>query len=165
MLNVAGGNALEITNCHSYFSICSNGDIGEGGLQSTESVVFDPDRITELLCIEPFEKWKKGDRRKQVKDEKHPSAKYGFSCWSACYQTEPAIDAEEQCVNIIRALREKIPLLQEIKNEYDVGFSISVVPHIYNEETPVLVFNKEIIEFCYLTDTEIGIDLYVYDKE
>jgi len=34
-----------------------------------------------------------------------------------------------------------------------------------NEETPIIVINKEDIEFCYLTDTEIGIDLYVYDKE
>jgi len=164
-MHLSGGNAMETTNCHSYFSICSNGDIGEGGLQSTESGIFDPDKITELLCIEPFRKWKKGDRRKQVKDENYPSAKYGFSSWSACYQTEPVIDAEEQCVNIVRALKEKIPLLHKIKNEYDVAFNISVVPHIYNEETPILIFNKEVIEFCYLTDTEIEIDLYVFDKE
>ena len=156
---------MDKTTCHSYFAICSNGEISVGGLQSTEAGVFDPDRITKILCIEPFKKHKKGDRRKQVKDENHPSANYGFSSWSACYQTEPTLDAEEQCLSIVRELKGKVPFLLDIKKKYDVSFSIIIVPHIYNEETPALVISKEIIEFCYLTDTEIGIDMYVYDKE
>ena len=156
---------MEKTNCYTYFSICSNGEIGSGGLQSTEAGVFDPDVITKMLGIEPFRKRKKGDRRIGVRDENHPGARYGFSFWAACKQTEPAIDAEEQCVNIVRMLKEKIPLLLEIKKEYDVGFAIQIVPHIYNAEEPLIGFNSEIIEFCYLTGTEIGIDMYVYSED
>jgi hypothetical protein len=52
-----------------------------------------------------------------------------------------------------------------VEKKFDVSFGINIVPKIYNEETPSIVFNKEIIEFCYLIGAEIAIDLYVYDKE
>lgn len=90
---------------------------------------------------------------------------YPFTSWTACTQREPIFDVEEQCLSIVRLLRDKIPLLLEIKEEFNVSFVINIVPHIFNEESPGIVFGKEIIEFCYLTDTEIGIDLYVSDKE
>lgn len=66
---------------------------------------------------------------------------------------------------IVRLLKSKIPLLLEIRKTYKVTFCINIVPSIFNEETPVIAFNREIIEFCYLTNTEIGVDMYVYDKQ
>ena len=35
----------------------------------------------------------------------------------------------------------------------------------YGEEQPWMSFNKEIIEFCYLTGTTIAVDLYSYPEE
>ena len=152
--------AMDKTDCYSYFGICSNGIIKNGvGFIANSKSDFDPDYITDKLHIEPFDSNRMGTPRKNG----HGS--YPFSDWGACMQTEPAIDAEEQCVRIVRALKDKIPALLDIKKKFDVAFSLIIVPRIYNEETPVLCFNKEIIEFCYRTGTEIGIDLYVYDKD
>ena len=151
---------MEKSSCHSYFAICSNGVIESGvGFIANSNSDFDPEYITSKLKIEPYQTRKMGT----IRENGH--GKYPFSSWTACFQAEPAIDAEVQCMYILRILREKIPLLLEIKQEFDVVFCINIVPHIYNEEAPILCFNKEIIEFCYLTGTEIGIDLYVYDKE
>lgn len=147
------------TKCHTCFSITSNGEIQDKmGLVANSNGDFDPAYITEKLGIEPYKTMKKGTPRKS-------NGFYGFSDWIACYQDTPILDVEEQCMKIIRILNSKIPQLLEIRNEFDVSFSIVIVPHIYNEETPAFVFNKEIIEFCYITGTEIGIDMYVYDKE
>jgi len=150
---------MDKTSCHTYFTIGSSGVIeNEIGFVANENSDFDPEYITEKLQIEPFETRKMGSLRKDG------HGVYPFSGWTACYQDEPAIDAEEQCLKIVRALKDKIPLLLEIKKEIDVSFNINIVPHIYYEENPVICFNNEIIEFCYLTGTKIGVDLYVYDS-
>ena len=151
---------MDKTSCYSYFAVCSGGVIENGaGFIAHANSDFDPDYITEKLNINPYETKRKGTPRK------NGHGTYSFSAWTACFQAEPVLDAEEQCNIIVRRLKNKIPLLLEIKDEFDVTYCINIVPHIYNEETPALVINKEVIEFCYLTGTEIGIDLFVYDKE
>ena len=147
-------------SCHSYFAICSTGTIqNEIGFVAADNSCFDPDYITEKLGIEPFETRKMGTPRK------NGHGHYPFSDWACCKHSEPALDAEEQCKKIVRQLYPLIPQPQEIKKEYNVDYSIIIVPHIYNEENPVLGFDSEIIEFCYHTGTKIAVDMYIYDKE
>ncbi len=151
---------MKKTSCYSYFAICSSGEIRDGvGFVAAENSYFNPHHITEKLGIEPFEMRKMGTPRK------NGHGHYPFSDWACCRQNEPALDAEEQCRNIVRQLRPFIPQLQEIKKEYNVNYSIIIVPHIYLEENPILGFDSEIIEFCYHTGTEISVDMYIYDKE
>lgn len=147
----------EKTTCYSYFDIVSNGELIDGrGVVSHAKNGFDPAYITKKLGIEPFRAWKLGDLRRCG------GSRYGFSSWAACRQEEPALDVGEQCLNIVRELRDKIPILLELKQEYDLNFGITIVPSIYSGEGPALYFNHEIIEFCYLTGAEIGIDMYIY---
>lgn len=151
---------MEQTSCYAYFSICSAGTIQNGiGFVAAENSCFEPDYISEKLGIEPFKMHKMGTPRK------NGHGYYPFSEWACCKQNEPALDAEEQCREIVRKLRPLIPQLQEIKTEYNVDYSIIIVPHIYNEEAPILGFDSEMIAFCYHTGTEIAVDMYVYDKE
>jgi hypothetical protein len=148
------------TECHSYFAICSNGEIKDSvGFIAFPNSDFNPDYITEKLSIQPYETKRMGDSRK------NSNGTYPFSDWTACYQDTPALDAEEQCMKIIHILNDKIYELTQIKNEFNVTFCINIIPHIYNEESPAIVINKQIIDFCYATGTEIGVDLYVYDKD
>lgn len=150
----------EKTYCYSYFSICSKAELINGiGYVSDPKDGFDPAYITEKMGIRPFRSCKLGDLRPRG------GARYGFSKWSACRQEEPADDVGEQCLKIVRELREKIPVLLELKQEYDLKFDIIIVPHIYREESPVMHFDKEVIEFCYLTGTEIDVDMYIYAFE
>lgn len=151
---------MEKTSCYSYFAICSSGEIRNGvGFVARDNSYFDPDDITSQLGIEPFEARKMGAPRK------NGNGYYPFSDWACCKQMEPALDAQEQCRQIVRQLRDRIPQLQEIKKEYAVDYSIIIVPHIYHEENPILGFDSEIIDFCYQTGAEISVDMYIYDKE
>ena len=151
---------MDKTSCYSYFAICSEGEIQYGlGLVAAENGNFDPEEISKMLGILPFRAWAAGTPRGKG------NGVFRFSMWSACRQDEPALDAGEQCLKIVRELTPLIPELNRIREQYNVSFSILIVPKIYNEETPTLVFDSEIIEFCHLTKTEIGIDLYVYDRE
>ena len=148
------------TTCHSYFLICSKGEIRDQiGFVADAGSDFDPNYITEKLGIEPFETVKMNEPRRRA------NGTYPFSEWVGCRQDEPALDAEEQCLNIVRQMRPLLPQLREIKEEYNVDFLIVIVPHIYNAENPLLSFNSEIIDFCYHSGTEISVDLYIYDKE
>ena len=156
---------MEKTNSYTYFIIKSNGEFDENyRFQATEAGVFDPNDITKILGIEPFRKWKKGDIRSSNIAENHPNSKYRFSHWSAERSDIERLDIGKQCLDTIKNLKHKIPELLKIKSLYDVTFHISIVPHIYNEEQPYMYFGKELIEFCYLTGTEIDVDMYVYKE-
>lgn len=53
------------TICHSCFSICSAGEIVNGiGLAAGENGIFEPDDITEMLGIQPFDTKTAGTPRK-----------------------------------------------------------------------------------------------------
>ena len=151
---------MDKTTCYSYFAISSAGEIqNDVGFVAAKNSYFDPDEITKTLGIQPF------DVRMMGTPRKNGHGVYPFSDWAACRQEEPVMDAEEQCLRIVRELTPHIPDLNKIREQYNVSFSILVVPYIHNEEAPVLGFNSEIIEFCHLTKTEIGIDLYVFDRD
>ncbi|PKM62308.1 MAG: hypothetical protein CVU97_06055 [Firmicutes bacterium HGW-Firmicutes-21] len=147
---------MEKTSCYTYFSITSNGIIDIRGLQATDKGIFDPANITKMLGVLPFSSWKKGDKRKTG----YPY--YGFSAWSGAKSTLDTLVIEEQVLETISLLKEKIEVLLQIKSLYDVSFAIVIVPEIINEETPAIHFNKETIDFCYKTGTEIDIDMYIY---
>jgi len=156
----------EQTECYTYFSICSNGEITITGLQSAEAGVFDPDDITKLLDIEPFRKWKKGDERPKYNFDLGPNpSPYGSSSWSAEKSAGDWLDVNKQCLETISQLKTKLPELTEIKKRYDVKFTIHVVPKIYKENSPAIYFDSEIIEFCYLTGATIDVDMYFYGNE
>ena len=148
------------TVCHSEFSIQSAGEICDRiGFVAAENSFFDPDEITKMLGIRPFETRTMGTPRK------NGHGTYPFSIWSACRQEEPVMDAQEQCLSIVRELTPHIPTLNRIRELYNVSFTIQIAPHIYHEEAPILWFDHEIIEFCHRTKTEISVDLYIYDRE
>ena len=120
--------------------------------------------MTKLLGIEPFNKFKKGDLRKNITNDM-PQEKYHFSRWCGEKSEIERHDTNLQCLDTIRRLQHKISELLEIKSRYDVEFFLKVVPHIYNSESPIIYFDKEIIKFCYLTGTEIDVDIYVYEEK
>ncbi|WP_391117115.1 DUF4279 domain-containing protein [Psychrobacillus sp. L3] len=149
---------MEKTNSYTYFGIGSKGEIDHRGLVAYESGIFNPEDITKLLEIQPFSCWNYGDIRKN-------GSKYLFSDWSAEKSNVGRLDVEAQCMDTIKNLKNKILLLKEIKEQYNVHYVIMIVPSIYGEEKPLMSFNEEIIEFCYLTGTTIEVDMYVFPDE
>lgn len=151
---------MKKTTCYSYFYIESKGEIlPDIGFVAAENSFFEPDEITALLGIQPFETMRMGDRRKYGPDT------YPFSSWSACRQDEPAMDTGEQCLAIVRQLRDKLPVLQEIARKTNVAFGIMIVPEVWDGEAPAMYIDREVIEFCHRANASIQIDLYAYENE
>ena len=147
------------TTCYSEFTIQSNGKMTKNGFKANRNSDFNPDEITKLLKITPYHTTVMNAPRI------NGVGNYPFSTWKGCKKEEHTLGAEKQVQKIVEELKDKIPLLQQIKKLYDVRFYITIVPSIYNEEAPIIQFGKEIIDFCHKTRTEIGIHLYVFDKK
>lgn len=131
-------------SCYTYFRI-----IG----------VFDPDEISKELGLEPVEMQRAGDKRKN-------GTVYEYSCctFSRCNMYDVLV--EKQMMQTIAPFLDKISELQKIKEKYDVDYWLEIVPSIFpGEPTPCLAPSKEVIKFCYETDTNIDIDLYVNEVE
>ncbi len=67
-----------------------------------------------------------------------------------------------QCFLAVKELIGKEDILNRFKEVHDVSYVLKIVPEIYNGEKPVITFGKEVIKFCYLTDTDIDIDQYIF---
>ncbi|MBU9675024.1 DUF4279 domain-containing protein [Planococcus sp. CP5-4] len=145
---------MEKTSSYTYFGIQSNGKIDKG-LVANEKGIFNPEEITRILDIQAFSSWAYGDRRVD-------GSKYLFSAWSAEKSKIGRLDVEAQCRDTIKNLKNKVPQLKQIKQQYDVSFFLMIVPSIYQEEQPWISFNEEVIEFCYLTGTTIEVDMYIH---
>ena len=73
---------------------------------------------------------------------------------------------ENQMHKTIAPLFDKVDLLNRIKEEFDVEFTLEIVPTIYvGNINPCLAPSLKVIDFCHATRTEIDIDLYVIDQE
>ena len=129
--------------CYTYFRI--TGD-------------FDPDVITEQLGLQPNKTWKIGDKRRD-------GTTYDFSSWVFGYCDKYDVLVENQMHTTIDPLLDKMDLLNEIREKFDVTFTLEIVPTVYAENTsPCLAPSMNVIDFCHSTKTQIDIDLYVMDE-
>lgn len=149
---------MDKTHSYTYFGIESNGELTDKGLVGFERGVFDPQDITKSLGIQPFRSRKKGEINKNGRQVL-------FSSWDAEKSDIDRLDVEAQCMETIKNLRNKVSILNQIKVQYDVNYVIVIVPKIYGEEQPLMYFNNEIIEFCYLTGTTITVDMYIHQDD
>lgn len=130
--------------CYTYFRI--TGD-------------FDPDAVSDILELVPEDQWRIGDYRKD-------GTQYDFASWEFGICTEYDVVTENQMRKTIAPLLDKIDLLQKIRSEYDVCFTLEIVPTIYvGNPNPCLAPSLDIIDFCHETRTIIDIDMYLFDGE
>lgn len=130
--------------CYTYFRI--TGD-------------FDPDAVSDILELVPEDQWRIGDYRKD-------GTQYDFASWEFGTCTEYDVVTENQMRKTIAPLLDKIDLLQKIRSEYDVCFTLEIVPTIYvGNPNPCLAPSLDIIDFCHETRTKIDIDMYLFDGE
>ena len=130
-------------SCYTYFKI-----VGD----------FNPDDISALLNLTPEKSWKIGDLRRN-------GTKFDFAHWEIGRYSEYDVEVENQMSKTIAVLQDKIPVLNQIREKYDVSFFLEIVPEIYaNDTNPCLAPSLDIIDFCHATRTEIEIDMYVYDS-
>lgn len=130
-------------HCYTYFKI--TGD-------------FNPDDITRIIGLNPSKCWRIGELRKN-------GTSFDFSLWEYGRCNEYDVYIENQMMKTIQDLIPKMDMLCKIKELYEVDFTLEIVPAIYvGEINPCLAPNREVIEFCYKTETEIDIDMCVFDS-
>ena len=118
------GDNRNKTTCYSEFVIQSNGKMTENGFISDSNSYFDPEEITKSLKIIPHNTTTMNESRSIGKGI------YPFSTWYGCKKETPTLDATIQVKKIVEELEEKIPTLLQIKNQYNVNFSITIVPSV-----------------------------------
>ncbi len=134
---------MSTNRCYTYFRI--TGD-------------FDPDIITERLRLTPDKFWRIGDKRLN-------GTLHDFASWEIGRCNEYDVFTENQMHKTIAPLLDKVDLLNEIRNEFDVDFCLEIVPEIYAENsTPCLAPSLNVIDFCHATRTKIDIDLYITEQ-
>ena len=116
---------------------------------------FDPDEMSRRLELQPFKAWKSTDIRRDGRA-------YGFSSWCfgkcEAYEIYTSIQMEKT----IEPLKDKVDILNEIRNEYDVEFYLEIVPWLRSYNTkPYLTPSLDVMEFCLSTRTELDLDLYI----
>lgn len=109
--------------------------------------------IIKLLDMKPVEKWDIGDKLK-YRDA------VDFAKIKLVKSTKNTLILEEQAQEIVSILKPKIPILQEIFERYDVKYFIQTVGYFNEDGIPAISFDKDVIEFCYLTNSAIDCDLY-----
>lgn len=128
-------------SCYTYFAMKGN---------------FIAEQITDMMGLTPTESWNRGDLRKSGND------RYDFSFWEYGRCDKYDIIVEHQMMETIKPLIPKIPILQTIHKQYEVEFVLEIVPVVHlKEASPALGLHKDVIAFCYQTDTCIDIDLYI----
>ncbi|MBR1746857.1 MAG: DUF4279 domain-containing protein [Clostridia bacterium] len=117
---------------------------------------FDPDVVTERLGIRPDRSWKKGDLRRD-------GTRFDFAHWEGCTCEDYDVYTENQMDKTVSPLLDKIDVLNDIRNNNEVEFFLSVVPELCVKEiTPCLAPSMTVIDFCHDTRTKIDVDLYLY---
>lgn len=131
----------EHTNCYTYFSI-----VGK----------FNPNQITEILQLQPDKISRIGDKN-TFGTYTYEEASWKFG---KCEEYDGLV--ANQMLKTITPLLSKKEELKKIEKEFEVEFYLEVVPTVrYDESSPVLAPSMEVIKFCYETNTQIDIDLYV----
>ena len=127
-------------SCYTYFAIEGN---------------FDPDRVTELLGLQPY-------RTNKIDDLRCDGRPFEAACWEFGRCDEYDVYTENQMHRTIAPLLDKIELLNKIRMENQVEFTLLIVPTIAAESIyPCLDPSLEVIDFCHATRTHIVIDLYI----
>ncbi|PXW48367.1 uncharacterized protein DUF4279 [Erwinia sp. AG740] len=118
--------------------------------------VFDPHEITEILRIEPTEiclKGFTGGKRKRPTTE---------TSWSKCTEKEESYDVGEQTEKLLSLLKDKVFILNEIKEKYNVIFIFSLLIEVENGEKPAIYWSVDTNRFLGEIGAESSIELYIY---
>lgn len=152
---------------------------------------FDPGLITQELHIEPKQSWMKNtdekpriltqeqvpaivvklkdlelkkvfrdiNRRSSLGEKAKPR---WFSHWSIATEDEESCDINIQLKKIYKMLKDKVTILNELRDKYSLSYTIEVVTKIEDNEKPSMYFEQYIIDFAHDVLAQIDIDLYIF---
>ena len=145
--------------------------MGEFNLDKTQVMVefnligdeFPIEYVTKMLGIEPTEAYCKGD---VIPRRYNPNVTYTKNhyrietSWSLSTGYQESYDVQEQMTQILEQLKSKAPIINQLKEEYNLVCVFVIVIKMENGYTPGLHFDNELIEFANSIKAEFDIDLY-----
>lgn len=126
-------------------------------------MTFQLDYVTESLGIEPTISYKKGDSIVRKHKPNDVSTKTEFrkeTAWELGTDYQESYDVKEQMDQIIRPLKNKATIINQLKTKYKLECDFSIVIIMENGDTPSLHLDNEQIEFANSIKAEFDIDLY-----
>lgn len=124
---------------------------------------FSIDDVTELLGVEPTNTYKKGDTIVRPHNPNVLSTRTHFrkeTAWELSTGYQKSYDVNEQLDQVLKPLKNKAAIINQLKIKYELDCQISIVIVIENGLTPALHLNTEQIKFANSIDAEFDIDLY-----
>lgn len=117
---------------------------------------FNPSEVGKLLQLDADKQWCKGDLRRA------PNDTYNFSFWSCgTVVTKNYYYVEKQLEKTVAPLQQKIAVLNEIREKYNVKYTLEVVVKFYDvDEKPVISPGTAAMAFCNATGTYLDYDYY-----
>lgn len=134
-------NKMEKTNIEVEFRI-----IGEN---------FDIAEVTRNLNILPTEFWKIGDKIRNTKKVRT------YTSWNYSTEKKETLFLEEQLDAIGKIFIPRLETLCNLKEKYNLDFSLDVIVIIENSEVPSITFDDNLISFLSKLKARIDVDTYI----
>lgn len=117
-----------------------------------------PERLTELIGLEPSKTHLKGQ---PIKSEKPSTYSYKDNLWEVMSQLDFGMDIEAHIINILTQLKpHKKRIIQFTKGMYkELALTI-----FYSESRPVIHLNSEIMKELGEYEVEMDFDFYFKDR-
>lgn len=118
--------------------------------------IYSVNDLTDNLKVMPSKSWVKGDIIAKNGKER------GYTCWAYSTGYEESYDINTQLKKIYETFFNKRNELIELKEKYNLNFSIDIVIKVEKGEVPAMHLDKELIEFAYFIDATYDFDMYIY---
>lgn len=120
---------------------------------------FNPNIISNILGLQTESKWRKGDlneRKTMIRDH---------SSWSFEVGLEESYDISEQYMKLYEIICEKKEDILRVLKQLNAQILLLITIFVYDECTPIISFNKDIIGLSNEMNAGIDIDMYFYGNE
>jgi hypothetical protein len=117
--------------------------------------LLDPHLFSQLIGFSPTDFWFKGDivpNRKIFRQE---------TCWEYSQGFIETLDLVEAYSDILDKFKNNISRIENYLKSNNIYVKIDIVVEVYDNQSPSLYFNKDILNFINRLDGNIDIDLYI----
>lgn len=130
---------------------------------------FDLEEVSAYLGLTPSWQWRKGDIKKIIPLE-NENAFMNISMilrrkrtnWCLDTGHKETYDISEQAQKLLDIIGGKSDGLRRLQNEKNVRVAIIFVIYVYDNITPAMTIERELIDFAHASNVIIDIDMYFY---
>lgn len=119
---------------------------------------FPLEMVTERLGINPTRSYKKGDIIRKISETENYTRSY--SSWQLSTGYKESLDVEELMEQVIRQIRDKATIINELKREFGLECRFTIVIKMNDGYTPAFHLDITVIEFASSVKADFDIDLY-----